>query len=247
MKACVVIPARYGSSRFPGKPLALINGRSLVSRVARCVEGAVPHDHIYVATDDDRIVDEVNRSGFQSVKTSSKCLTGTDRVAEASSMLDYDIVINVQGDEPLISSDDILAVLNAKLDNMDAVINAFSSIDPEMDAESYNIPKVVVSETGRLIYCSRQLIPGSMDPALRHSLEFLRQVCIYAYTPAQLKFFSSIGRKSTLEQLEDIEILRFLDFGIPVHMVKLTGSSLAVDVPSDVDLVERHLMECGHD
>jgi len=230
----IVIPARFASSRFPGKPLADILGKPMIRHVwERCIRAA-GNDHVYIATDDERIRAECQQFGARVIMTSSSCLTGTDRVAEAATSLDYDFLVNVQGDEPLLDPADIVAVAEAYRRHGGAVINAMSAITEEREYWSRNVPKVVATQDGRLLYMSRAAIPankaGSFDKAWK-------QVCIYCFSPAQLAAFASVSSKGPIEQIEDIEILRFLDMGLQVRMVELASSSIAVDTPEDLQRV----------
>jgi 3-deoxy-manno-octulosonate cytidylyltransferase (CMP-KDO synthetase) len=230
----IVIPARFASSRFPGKPLADILGKPMIRHVwERCVL-AVGSEHVYVATDDERIQAECLQFGARVIMTSPACLTGTDRVAEAAQSLDYGFLVNVQGDEPLLDPADIVAVAEAYRRHGGAVINAMSAISDEREYWSRNVPKVVTARDGRLLYMSRAAIPanksGSFDKAWK-------QVCIYCFSPAQLAAFSSVSSKGPIEKIEDIEILRFLDMNVEVRMVELESSSIAVDTPEDLQRV----------
>lgn len=234
-----VIPARYGSSRYPGKPLVPILGIPLVVRVYDRVASALPPKQIYVATEDERIRKECLNRGIQVVMTSEKCLTGTDRVYEAAAQIPEETIVNVQGDEPLIVASDILTVVRAKRETPEFVVNAMCSIIDREDIDSPNVPKVVVNEDNRLVYMSRAPIP--FPKAKGVAANYRRQVCIYAFNRRELKAFYDFGRKSRLEAPEDIEILRFFDLGIPIRMVEVSGSSVAVDVPEDVARVERLL------
>jgi 3-deoxy-manno-octulosonate cytidylyltransferase (CMP-KDO synthetase) len=242
LSAAIIIPARYQSTRFPGKPLALIAGRSMLARTwARCCEAMGP-DRVWVATDDDRIVDHAAAEGMQTIITSSTCLTGTDRVAEAARSIDADVYVNVQGDEPLVEPADIRRVADAAGDHPGAVINAMTEIDREDDFRSSSVPKVLAAPDGRLLYMSRGAVPT--DKALGYQRAW-RQVCIYAFTAASLEAFVSVPAKTPLEEIEDIEILRFLELGIPVWMVHASSTSLAVDHPADIERVEAALRESG--
>ena len=242
LRVCIIIPARYGSSRLPGKPLVKLLGRAMVLRVAELAAKVIHQSHVFVATDHHEIAEVVTKAGFKVIYTDSNLLTGTDRVAVAAQTVDYDIVINIQGDEPCLDPGDIKAVIKAKIENPRHVINGFCLLDKSEDVESVNIPKVVVTESTELVYMSRQVIPGSKDMCFDDS-DFFKQVCIYAFTPEQLRVFNSFGRKSTLEAREDIEILRFLDLGIPVKMKRCSGGSFAVDVIEDIPRVESRLRD----
>lgn len=244
MKAVVVIPARYASSRFPGKPLVELLGKPMIAWVAERAATAVGVDSVFIATDDSRIAECANRFGFRSIMTSSNALTGTDRVAEAAESIDADIFVNVQGDEPLIEPADIRAAIARKEGNPSAVVNGFAWISAEEDARSVNLPKVVVSEGGRLLYISRSLIPGSKQVS-PGSIMYRKQVCVYAFSRAELRRFRSLGRKTPNEECEDIEIIRFLDLDIPVQMIETQPGSVAIDVPEDVDTALRIMRSRG--
>ncbi|WP_404368160.1 3-deoxy-manno-octulosonate cytidylyltransferase [Marinobacter sp.] len=240
MRSVVVIPARYGSSRYPGKPLVELLGRPMILWVAELSARAVGMENVYIATEDSRIAAVVEAAGFRAVMTSDDALTGTDRLAEAAAAIEADIIINVQGDEPLVEPDDILRVRDVKLQNMSQVVNGFSWISEEEDPENVNIPKVITNEQNELVYMSRKALPGFKD-AKNAPERYRKQVCIYGFTPAELQMFRGFGRKSTLERSEDIEILRFLELGKSVLMVETRPGSLAVDVPGDVAGVEAAL------
>lgn len=226
----VVIPARYESSRFPGKPLVDLCGKPMIQHVwERCCQ-AVGSTLVYVATDDERIQHAVHEFGGQVVMTSSDCLTGTDRLAEANLQLDCDFIVNVQGDEPLINPTDINTVIEAFL-RTGNVTNAMCPITSEQEFRSLTVPKVTFSQSRKLLYMSRAGIP------LTKSGEYLfgyKQVCIYAFSKEQLEFFYSNKVKTPHEKVEDIEILRFLESDYFVNMVEVDTGSLAVDVPEDI-------------
>jgi len=236
----VVIPARYASSRYPGKPLVPILGTPMVIRVARIAAAAVGVDSVVVATEDARIAEVVAAAGFRAVMTSDRCLTGTDRLAEVAEQVDAAVYVNVQGDEPILDPASIQAVIEQKRLHPTCVINAMAPIASSEDPGSVNIPKVVANEDGLMLYMSRNAVPGFKDPLLA-PVQYWKQVCIYAFTRGELRAFSAFGRKSVIENSEDIEILRFLELGIQVRMLEVAGGSLAVDVPDDVARVEQAL------
>lgn len=240
--ACVVIPARYASSRFPGKPLAKILSKPMILWVAELSAVAVGKSHVYIATDSDPIKEVVKAAGFQVLMTSEDCLTGTDRICEAAKHLNYEIIVNVQGDEPVLNPQDIVRCIEIKEKNMNSVVNGYTSIQPTEDPSNPNIPKVIFDEKNRLVYMSRNPLPGFKSKACAPSIYF-KQVCIYGFSHRDLASFSSFGRKSLLEYSEDIEILRFLEFQNPIIMYECSAGSLAVDEPSDIKLVENYLVE----
>lgn len=242
MKTIVVIPARYKSSRFPGKPLANLLGKPMIHWVAELSARAVGSENVYIATDDSKIKSAVLEMGYQVVMTSDQCLTGTDRLAEVAQKVEADIYINVQGDEPLVSPDDILKVIDAKKAHPNDVINGYAVIGENEDPQSVNIPKVIFTEDNRLVYMSRQTLPGVKDQKNAPS-DYYKQVCIYAFSRQELLDYGRFDRKSMLEQSEDIEIIRFLEWNQTIRMVKTRPGSLAVDVPEDVLKVESALKE----
>lgn len=242
MKTIVVIPARFKSSRFPGKPLVEINGKPMIQWVAELSARAVGVENVYVATDDSNIEAAVLNMGYQAVMTSDNCLTGTDRLSEVAKKIEADIYINVQGDEPLVDPGDILKVIEAKKTHQNDVINGYAVIGKNEDPKSVNIPKVIFTEDKRLVYMSRQALPGFKE-GKNAPLHYYKQVCIYAFNRQELLAYGEFGRKSTLEQSEDIEIIRFMEWAQPVRMVETKPGSLAVDVPADVEKVEVALRE----
>lgn len=240
MKSVVVIPARYASTRFPGKPLVKILSKPMILWVAELSSRAVGRENVFIATENKRIMDVVEGAGFKGVLTSENALTGTDRLAEASQKIDADIYINVQGDEPLVDPCDILKIMEFKMKMFGKVVNGFCWLSDIEDVENINIPKVVTNEKNELLYMSRRPLPGYKDSKNAPS-HYKKQVCIYAFTRDELKGFYSFGRKSLLENAEDIEILRFLELGKTVQMIETHSGSLAVDVPEDVANVEKAL------
>lgn len=245
MRTVVVIPARFSSSRYPGKPLVELLGRPMILWVADVAAKAVTAENVYVATEDQRIASVVTAAGYNAVMTSSNALTGTDRLAEAAEKIDADIYINVQGDEPLVDAGDIIKIADCKQANMNMVVNGFSWLSNLEDPANVNIPKVITTESNRLVYMSRTPLPGFKDAANKPE-GYRKQVCIYAFTKKELERFARFGRKSVLEQSEDIEILRFLELETDVLMVETRPGSLAVDVPEDVAPVEAALRARQH-
>lgn len=234
-----VIPARYKSSRFPGKPLQKILGKPMIIHVAEKVEQALGRENTIIATDDVRISEVVKSYGYQFIMTSENHKTGTDRLYEVSQKIEAKIYINIQGDEPVINPDDILKIAEHKTKFKNYIINGYSTLLASENENSYNIPKVVFNENKELLYMSRQPIP-----AIKSGVEkpvYYKQVCIYAFNKKELKAFGERTEKTVLESFEDIEILRFLEMGYPVRMVLTESESLAVDIPSDIIKVEAFL------
>mgnify|MGYP005846826985 CR=1 FL=1 len=238
MKSIIVIPARMQSSRLPGKPLIDIAGQTLIQRTYNQCLKAFPRERIYVATDDIKIQNHCLENNMQVVMTSSDCLTGTDRVAEVAEQIEADYYINVQGDEPLMNPQDILDTEIAIEKYQGEVINGYAQVKDDFHYTSLSIPKLVFRPDGRLLYMSRSPIPGNKTGKLMTSW---RQICVYAYPKSALRDFVAHGRKTPLEAMEDLEILRFLELGYEVRMIPLSAESIAVDVPEDVDRVIQKL------
>ena len=233
----VVIPARYASTRFRGKPLIKILNREMILRVADICSKVVKRNNLYVATDNKKIEKVVKNENYKVVMTSSKCLTGTDRVAEVAKKIRSKIYVNVQGDEPTIDPKDIKKIIKAKIKYPNHVICGYDKVHNFENSYNLNLPKVVVNDKEELVYISRSLIPGSKKKI--KNFEYLKQVCIYAFNKKELNLFSLKNKKSKLESIEDIEILRFFEHNIKIKMVRLQSNSVAVDEVKDLKKVEK--------
>ena len=239
MSTSIIIPARFGSSRYRGKPLVKILGREMVIRVAD-ICSKIKNVKVFIATDSKKIANVVKKNGYNYIFTSSSCLTGTDRVAEASNKIRSKIFVNVQGDEPTINPKDIRKIIEAKKKFPNHVICGYDKIHNLENPSSINLPKVVVNSKGELIYISRALVPGAKKN--NQKIQYHKQVCIYAFNKQQLKKFYSKRKKSETESIEDIEILRFFDLNEKIKMIKLNSNSIAVDEIADVKRAEKLLL-----
>ena len=238
MKTSIIIPARYGSSRYRGKPLVKILGREMILRVADICK-KIKNVRVFIATDSKKIASVAEKNDYDYIMTSKNCLTGTDRVAEASKKIKSEIFINVQGDEPTISPRDIQKIINTKKKFPNHVICGYDKIHNFESPKNINLPKVVVNSKDELIYISRALVPGTKKK--NQNINYFKQVCIYAFNKKQLKKFRLKKRKSIIEKIEDIEILRFFDLDEKIKMVKLNSNSVAVDEMRDVKKAEKLL------
>lgn len=239
MNFIVVIPARYASTRLPGKPLVSIAGVPMIVRTwRRCVQVIDP-DKVWVATEDERVASVCESQGIRWLMTSPQCLTGTDRVAEFAREIAADCYINVQGDEPLFNPADLKTLIEAAQRHPNEVLNGYCEIDNPGDFFSTAIPKVALRPDGRLLYMSRAGIPGNKELQFRMGY---RQVCAYAFPPDALQQFAAAPEKTPFEAQEDIEILRFLEMGFDVRMVPMSSRSIAVDLPEHVVKVEQELL-----
>jgi 3-deoxy-manno-octulosonate cytidylyltransferase (CMP-KDO synthetase) len=243
MKVVGIIPARYASTRFPAKALALIAGKPLIQRVVERCQAAKSLAQIVVATDDERIARAV-RPFCRVEMTGSHHLTGSDRIAEAVQRCECDAVVNIQGDEPLIDPTVIDAVAEA-LERAE-MATAATPVRALEEYDNPNVVKVVVNRAGHALYFSRRTIPylreaasGSVSEQLA-AFPFLKHLGIYGYrreTLLRLVRFSA----SPLEQAEKLEQLRALENGIAIAVVPVNYDSVGVDVPSDVARVEQLL------
>ena len=235
MNFVLIIPARYKSSRFPGKPLTLLKGKSMIRHVYDQCLKAVPEDSIYVATEDKRIADHCEKNNIQFIMTSDQCLTGTDRLCEVSKLIEADYYINIQGDEPLFNPIDIQSLIQElnKQKNLYDVYCGYCSIDSEETFFSLNMPKVIFNKRKELIYMSRAPIPSNKKNEFKKGF---RQVCGYAFSKKSLEIFD-IKSKTYFESIEDIELLRFIELGVKVKMLEMSKKSIPVDVKEDIEKV----------
>ena len=194
---------------------------------------------VFIATDSKKIANVAEKNGYDYIMTSKNCLTGTDRVAEASKKIKSEIFINVQGDEPTISPRDIQKIMNTKKKFPNHVICGYDKIHNFESPKNINLPKVVVNSKDELIYISRALVPGAKKK--NKNVNYFKQVCIYAFNKKQLNKFYLKRRKSIIEKIEDIEILRFFEIDEKIKMVKLNSNSVAVDEMCDVKKAEKLL------
>jgi 3-deoxy-manno-octulosonate cytidylyltransferase (CMP-KDO synthetase) len=233
----IVIPARMGSTRFPGKPLIDLAGKPMIQWVVEAARRAQVTDRIIVATPDEEIIDACRRFGAEAMLTRADHPSGTDRLAEVSRLLRVDVLINVQGDEPLIDPTTIRACAEPLARNpILEMTSVYASCAPdEMDSSA--VVKVVTDQEGFALYFSRFAIPYHRN---KRPGEMKKHVGIYGYTRSVLARFSNwpVGE---LEAAESLEQLRFLENGVKIKMVHGQGSALAVDTPEQANEVRRVL------
>lgn len=232
MKKIGIIPARYGSSRFPGKPLVDISGKPMIQHVfERAMESCL--DEIYVATDDQRIVDRVIAFDGNVLLTSPNHPSGTDRCGEASIKLhldDHDIIVNIQGDEPFIQKEQIDALV-ALFDQPDVEIATLvKPFDNPLDAQNPNKVKVVFSNQHKALYFSRSPIPYPRDS---EEITYYKHLGIYAYRYQTLKKLITLPI-SSLEKVEKLEQLRWLENNFSIFVAITDHESIAIDTPEDM-------------
>ena len=238
MKYIVVIPARYKSKRLPGKPLANIGGLPMIVRTYNQCAKVINKDKIIVATDSLKIKKVCDQYKIKSIITSNRCLTGTDRVAEVAKKIKCSFYINVQGDEPFFNPNDLKMLIKEAKKKPKEVINGYAEIKDRKLFFSSSIPKVVFDKKSYLLYMSRGPIPSNKASDF---IKAWRQVCAYSFPRKALFDFAKTKNKTPIESLEDIEILRFLEQGYKVKMIKMSNKSLAVDNTEDLEKAKIYL------
>jgi len=234
-----IIPARYHSTRLPGKPLALIDGRPMIEHVHRQVTTARLVDAILVATDDQRVAEAVDAFGGTAVLTDPDHATGTDRLAEVASHLEGDVVVNVQGDEPLITGLAIDLAIQPCLHREREIISTLRRrIDDMADLETPSVVKVVVDRNGYALYFSRSRVPFT-QPGQAPPVQW-RHLGLYVYPRTLLLTLAALP-PTPLEQSEGLEQLRALEHGIRILTVETTVDTIGVDTPGDLERVRLRL------
>lgn len=240
MKFIAIIPARYASTRFPGKPLALLDGKMVIQRVVEQVSEVI--NDVYVATDDSRIYDAVKGFGGKAIMTRTDHKSGTDRIEEALEKLNghFDVVINIQGDEPFIQKSQIetvmhcfddpetqIATLGKKFENIEAVRNP-------------NSPKIVTDNNGYAMYFSRSVIPyvrGKEEATWLQHFPYLKHIGLYAYRTEVLHEVTQLPQ-SSLEIAESLEQLRWLQNGYKIKVGLTDVETVGIDTPEDLERAE---------
>ena len=237
LKIIGLIPARWGSTRFIGKPLAKIAGKSMIKRVYEQAKKSKLLDNVCVVTDDGRIEKECLSNSLDCIFEELDCLTGTDRISHAMKNLKADIYVNIQGDEPLINPDAIDEVLKNMIKNDSVEIsNAFTKITEPYKVTDKDVVKVVFDRDLNALFYSRNAIPYPKDS----NNIFFQQLGLYAFRKNALKKFLSL-KPGKLELVEGVEMLRFVENGIKVKMVEVEDDGLSVDTPKDISYIENFL------
>ena len=240
MQSVGIIPARYASSRFEGKPLANLLGKPMVQHVYESACRAKTLDEVIVATDDQRIYDAVIKFGGN-VQMTGPCATGTERVAVVAEQLNCDIVANIQGDEPLLEPIQIDIMLQPFIERPEVQVCTLKQrVETVTDYRDVNVVKVVTNLQGDALYFSRGSIPGRISEDELHKFPVYRHVGLYAYRRKQLLAFTQ-WNSTPYELTEGLEQLRFLEHGIPIHVVETDTLLIGVDVPADLERVKQIL------
>lgn len=234
-----VIPARFASTRFPGKPLADLDGRPMIEHVYRRAAAATAVSDVIVATDDLRIARAVLQFGGKVRLTRGDHVSGTDRLAEVAATLDCDVIVNVQGDEPLLDPRAITEAVLPFADPSISMTTLYRRLDDPADLANPNVVKVVVDRAGFALYFSRAPIPHQRDPRGGWPPHY-RHIGLYAYRRTALMVLAAL-EPTPLERIESLEQLRALEHGIRIKTVETAYDSLGVDTPDDLERVRRLL------
>ena len=246
MKYIGVIPARYASTRFPGKPLVMLGGKSMIERVYEQVAGVL--DETCVATDDERIFDAVKAFGGNVVMTSTEHKSGTDRIQEAVTKIGdgYDVVVNIQGDEPFIQRSQIETVCRCFDDEITQIATLGKPFGNNFEAiANSNSPKIVIDNRGYAMYFSRSVIPfirGQQTEEWAEAYPFVKHIGLYAYRREVLAEITQLPQ-SSLEIAESLEQLRWLQNGYRIKVGLTDVETVGIDTPEDLQRAEEFLAQ----
>lgn len=231
-----VIPARYNSTRFPGKPLVLIDGKSMIQRVYEQAMQVKEFSKIIVATDDLRILEHVESFGGNVMMTSSTHLSGTDRCGEVMDSLPgmYEIIVNIQGDEPFIQPAQLQKLISVFYEENIQIATLAKKITDENQMKSPHVVKVVFDAHHQALYFSRSMIPGSKTSAPQTNTNYYKHLGIYAYRADALEKIILL-KPSKLEMSESLEQLRWLENGYTIRIVESEHESISIDTPEDLE------------
>jgi 3-deoxy-manno-octulosonate cytidylyltransferase (CMP-KDO synthetase) len=242
-KVIVVIPARFGSTRLPGKPLISLAGKPMIQRVYERAKLALLANRVIVATDDERIVKAVEGFGGEARMTRTEHRTGTERVAEVAAREEGDVFVNVQGDEPLLDSHAIDVAVNSLLEEPQASISTVATpIKTPADIMDPNVVKTVLDFDGNAMYFSRAPIPWVRDTASKIQVRHLKHLGLYVFQRDALLEYPTLPQ-GELERIEQLEQLRWLENGWKIRVAEVEHDAVSVDVPEDVARVEKLLQK----
>jgi 3-deoxy-manno-octulosonate cytidylyltransferase (CMP-KDO synthetase) len=231
MKGLGIIPARFGSTRFPGKPLVEINGKSMIRRVIDQAKRCELLQDVWVATDDERIFKHVEEYGCKAFYTSENCNSGTERICELLPSINgqFDFVLNIQGDEPYVHVESLEELSNALVASKSDIATLAVRIENSEEAQDSNRVKVVFSTSGRALYFSRSTIPFARNG----EPDYFKHLGVYAYTTAALQQIKHL-QPSALELTESLEQLRWLENDLTISVVMTSHDSTGIDTPEDL-------------
>ena len=242
-KVVIVIPARYGSTRLPGKPLVSLAGKPMIQRVYERARMAQRASRVIVATDDERIVKAVEAFGGEARMTRPDHRTGTERVAEVAAHVEGDVFVNVQGDEPLLDPVAIDTAVNALLEEPPpAIATVVTPIKTPADIMDPNVVKTILDFDGNALYFSRAPIPWVRDTASKIQVRHLKHLGLYVFQREALLEYPTLPQ-GDLERIEQLEQLRWLENGWKIRVAEVEHDAISVDVPEDVARVEKLLQK----
>jgi len=245
VKVVVVIPARYASTRLPGKPLVSLAGKPMIQRVHERAKLATRADRVIVATDDERIVEAVQAFGGEARMTRADHRTGTERVAEVAAHEQGDVFVNVQGDEPLLDPVAVDAAVISLLEEPIAEISTVATrIKTPADIMDPNVVKVVLDFEDNALYFSRAPVPWARDTASKVHVRHLKHLGLYVFRREALLEYATLPQ-GELERVEQLEQLRWLENGWKIRVAEVEHDAVSVDVPEDVARVEKLLQSEG--
>lgn len=245
MKIIAVIPARYASTRFPAKLMQDLCGKTVITRTYEAALASRLFDEVFVVTDSDLIYNEIESQGGKAIRSIKEHESGSDRIAEAVSNMDVDIVVNVQGDEPFIDSDSLRQLIAAFKNDHEHKVDLASLMREIKDEETINNPnnvKVVVDQSQFALYFSRSVIPFAREKNV--GVQYFQHIGIYAFRKQALMDFYNLPMKS-LEASEKLEQLRYLEFGKRIKMVKTSHVGIGIDTEEDL-IRARNLWNSSH-
>ncbi len=243
MKTIAVIPARYDSSRFPGKLMEKLDGKSIIQTTYQAALDTGLFDQVIVATDSDVIFDEIQKNGGQAVMTSANHQTGSDRIAEVVQNREVDVIVNVQGDEPFITYQplfDLIDVFRKDVAQEIAVASLMQKIKLAEDVINPNVVKVIVDKNNEAMYFSRCPIPYPRN--IHSGASYYRHIGVYAFRKNALLDFSK-HQMLPNEETEMIEAIRYLEYGQKIKMVESDYAGIGIDTPEDLEKAERYLRQ----
>jgi len=244
-RVVVVIPARYGATRLPGKPLVMLAGKPMIQRVYERAKLAQRADQVIVATDDERILKAVEGFGGEARMTRTDHRTGTERVAEVAAHVAGDVFVNVQGDEPLLDPAAVDTAVSSVLEEPQAPISTVATpVKTPGDIMDPNVVKTVLDFDGNALYFSRAPIPWVRDTGSKIQVRHLKHLGLYVFQRDALLEYPTLPQ-GELERIEQLEQLRWMENGWKIRVAEVEHDAVSVDVPADVERVERLLRERG--
>jgi 3-deoxy-manno-octulosonate cytidylyltransferase (CMP-KDO synthetase) len=243
-KVLIIIPARFNSSRFPGKPLVQIANKSMLERTfLQATQISNKYEfQVYIATDHEKIIEEANRIGAKSINTDSSIQSGTERCFAAASKInfDYDYMVNIQGDEPFILPSQIEELVEAMHESQSPIATLCIKLEKQEDIRNSNIVKVVKNKKNEAMYFSRSIIPFPRNPM--DGFSYYKHIGVYGFNKNIIPNLQQLD-SSPIEQIESLEQLKWLDYGLKIKMVETSHQSPAVDSPEDLLNVENFLVQ----